>query len=85
MPSVLVPLPGAPGDHQTANARVMADAGAAILVPNDEVSGDRIATLATTVPFDRERLSSMADAAAGLGRRDAAVLVADVVEEHARA
>jgi undecaprenyldiphospho-muramoylpentapeptide beta-N-acetylglucosaminyltransferase len=84
VPSVLVPLPGAPGDHQTANARVVADAGAAILVPNDEVSGDRIATLATTVLLDREGLSSMADAAAGLGRRDAAVLVADVVEEHAR-
>jgi UDP-N-acetylglucosamine--N-acetylmuramyl-(pentapeptide) pyrophosphoryl-undecaprenol N-acetylglucosamine transferase len=62
----------------------MADAGAAILVPNDEISGDRIATLAQTVLFDRQQLGSMADAASGLGRRDAAVLVADLVEEHAR-
>ena len=84
VPSVLVPLPGAPGDHQTANARVMADVGAAVLVPNDEVSGDRIATLAQTVLFDRPRLDAMADAASGLGRRDAAALVADLVEGHAR-
>ncbi len=34
LPSILVPLPGAPGDHQTANARHLADAGAAVLVPD---------------------------------------------------
>jgi UDP-N-acetylglucosamine--N-acetylmuramyl-(pentapeptide) pyrophosphoryl-undecaprenol N-acetylglucosamine transferase len=84
VPSVLVPLPGAPGDHQTANARVMADADAAVLLPNEQVSGDRITELATTLLFDRRRLSSMSEAAAGLGRRDAAALVADLVEANAR-
>ena len=34
VPSVLVPLPGAPGDHQTANARVLERAGAAVLLPD---------------------------------------------------
>ena len=84
VPSVLVPLPGAPGDHQTANARVMADAGAAVLLPNDQVSGTRIAELATTLLHDRGRLSAMSRAAADLGRRDAAALVADLVEANAR-
>ncbi len=84
VPSVLVPLPGAPGDHQTANARVLADAGGAILVPDDEVTAERIVALATTVLLDRDRLADMGRAAATLGRRDAAGLVADLVEEHAR-
>ena len=84
VPSVLVPLPGAPGDHQTANARVMADAGAAVLLPNDQVSGTRIAELATTLLHDRGRLSAMSRAAADIGRRDAAALVADLVEANAR-
>ena len=34
VPSVLVPLPGAPGDHQSANARVLERAGAAVLLPD---------------------------------------------------
>ncbi len=38
LPAVLVPLPGAPNDHQTANARALVDAGAARLVPDAEAS-----------------------------------------------
>ena len=83
VPSVLVPLPGAPGDHQTANARVMADAGGAVLLPDDQVSDDRIVELATTLLLDHERLSAMSDAARSLGRRNAAALVADLVEANA--
>ena len=39
MPSMLVPLPGAPGDHQTRNAEAFAAAGAAIVVPDDRLDG----------------------------------------------
>ncbi len=85
VPSVLVPLPGAPGDHQTANARVMADAGAAVLLPDDQVSAERFTELATGLLHDHAQLASMSRAAVRLGRRDAAALVADLVEEHARA
>jgi len=41
--SVLVPYPHAVDDHQTANARFLADAGAAILVPESELSAERLA------------------------------------------
>ena len=42
VPSVLVPWPGAAGDHQTDNARVMEAAGAAVLVPDAQADGARI-------------------------------------------
>ncbi len=44
VPSILVPLPGAPGDHQTANARVLERAGAAVLLPDDRCDADALAT-----------------------------------------
>ena len=43
MPSVLVPLPGAPGDHQTRNAEVFAAAGRRGVVPDAELDGARLA------------------------------------------
>ncbi len=42
MPAVLVPLPGAPGDHQTGNARTLADAGAAVLLTDADCDGARL-------------------------------------------
>ncbi|HVL27767.1 MAG TPA: undecaprenyldiphospho-muramoylpentapeptide beta-N-acetylglucosaminyltransferase [Acidimicrobiales bacterium] len=84
-PSVLVPLPGAPGDHQTANARVLVEAGGAVLVPDAELDGDRLAAEVDALLADDGRLAAMGSAAAGAGRRDAADQVAALVEEHARA
>ncbi|MGH9130943.1 MAG: UDP-N-acetylglucosamine--N-acetylmuramyl-(pentapeptide) pyrophosphoryl-undecaprenol N-acetylglucosamine transferase [Acidimicrobiales bacterium] len=78
--SVLVPLPGAPHDHQTANARVLADAGAAILVPDPECTGLRLGQELDTLLADPRRLEVMDKAAASLGRPDAADAVARVVE-----
>ena len=43
LPAILVPLPGAPGDHQTVNARRLAAAGAAVVVPDAELDADRLA------------------------------------------
>ncbi len=83
VPSVLVPLPGAPGDHQTANARVLERVGAAVLVPDGELDGPRMAAEVETLLGDPGRLASMAAAAAGAGHRDAADRVAALVEEHA--
>ena len=85
VPSVLVPLPGAPGDHQTLNARMLADAGAAVLVPDSELDGQRLARELEHLIGDRGLLDSMAAAAEGLGRPDAASKVAALAEEHARA
>ena len=82
LPAVLVPLPGAPGDHQTANARVLERAGGAVVVPDGEL-GARLASVVDELLRDPSRLEAMATAAAGQGRRDAAEVVARLVEEHA--
>ena len=84
IPSVLVPLPGAPGDHQTANARALTDVGAAVLVVDGELDGDRLAREVQALTTDGEKLGKMGEAAQKAGHRDAAARVADLVEEHAR-
>jgi UDP-N-acetylglucosamine--N-acetylmuramyl-(pentapeptide) pyrophosphoryl-undecaprenol N-acetylglucosamine transferase len=81
---VLVPLPGAPGDHQTMNARALAGRGAAVLVPDDECSGARLAEVLEPLLADPVRLEAMGQAAHALARPDAAARVADLVERHAR-
>jgi UDP-N-acetylglucosamine--N-acetylmuramyl-(pentapeptide) pyrophosphoryl-undecaprenol N-acetylglucosamine transferase len=83
-PSILVPLPGAPGDHQTANARAMVTAGGAVLVPDADLSTERLIAEVRTVLADPDRLASMSAGAATLARRDAAAAVAALAEEHAR-
>jgi UDP-N-acetylglucosamine--N-acetylmuramyl-(pentapeptide) pyrophosphoryl-undecaprenol N-acetylglucosamine transferase len=84
LPAVLVPLPNAPGDHQTANARVFERAGAAVLVPDGELDGERLVAEVAKLRSDPARLESMGTAASGLARRDAADAVAALVEAHAR-
>jgi len=81
VPSILVPLPGAPGDHQTRNAQAMVDAGAAVLVPDDECDGARLDAVAGELIGDRSRLDAMSAAARTLARPDAAAHLADLVEE----
>src|SRR5690606_2398902 len=71
VPSVLVPLPGAPGDHQTANARVLADAGAAVLVADAALDGERLNKVVDRLLADRPGLGRIASAARRLGRRAA--------------
>jgi UDP-N-acetylglucosamine:LPS N-acetylglucosamine transferase len=84
VPSVLVPLPGAPGDHQTANARVLERAGAAVLVPDADCEPAALGCLLDHLLDDPGRLEAMATAAAATGHRDAAAAGARVVEANAR-
>ena len=84
LPAVLVPLPGAPGDHQTANARHLVDAGGAVMVPDAELDGPRLAAEVEALVADPATLETMATATAGFARRDAAEAVATLVEECAR-
>jgi UDP-N-acetylglucosamine--N-acetylmuramyl-(pentapeptide) pyrophosphoryl-undecaprenol N-acetylglucosamine transferase len=81
VPSVLVPLPGAPADHQTRNAETLARAGAAVMVPDDECDGAHVDELVSPLLHDRARLDAMSTAARALARPDAAARLADLVEE----
>ena len=72
--SVLVPFPHAVDDHQTANARFLADQGAAILLPQVELSPGTLAALLRAL--DRPKLLEMARKARALGKPDAARVVA---------
>jgi len=84
VPSILVPLPGAPGDHQTANARVLSGADAAILIADDACQSSSLAVTLDGMLDDPAKLEAMGRAASSLGRPDAAAAGAAVVESHAR-
>ncbi len=74
--SVLVPFPHAVDDHQTGNARFLADAGGAVLLPQSELTPQRLAALLREM--NRGRLLGMAEKARGCARPDATARVADV-------
>ncbi|HET9072478.1 MAG TPA: undecaprenyldiphospho-muramoylpentapeptide beta-N-acetylglucosaminyltransferase [Acidimicrobiales bacterium] len=84
VPSVLVPLPGSPGDHQGRNARAMAAAGAAVVVDDAALDGERLAAELDRLLGDPARLQRMAAGARTLAVPDAAARVAQLVEAHAR-
>ena len=77
--SVLIPYPHAVDDHQTANARFLADAGATVLVPQSELSPERLAEV--LAGFDRLRLRDMARRARSFARPGAAAAVATACAE----
>lgn len=84
VPAVLVPLPNAPGDHQTANARALADAGAAVVLPDSECTPDRLEQIVGGLLGDREKRERMGAAGVAVARPGAADRVAALLEEHAR-
>jgi len=77
--SLLVPYPHSVDDHQTINARFLADRGAALLIPQGELTAQRLA--AVLGGFTRERLLAMAQAARAAGRPEATRSVAQVCME----
>jgi len=84
VPAILVPLPGAPRDHQTRNAEALVAAGAAIVLPDVECTAERLEAEVGALLCDRDRLASMGAAARALGHPDAAARVAELVETYAR-
>jgi len=83
-PAVLIPYPHAAGDHQTANARVLAEKGAGLLLPQAQLDGERLATLVGDLLGDRQRLLEMAGAARSLGRPEAAGMILEQCRAIAR-
>ena len=75
-PAILVPYPHASADHQTTNARWMADHGAAVVIPDGELTAPRLAQEVARLLGDPGRLTAMARASAALARPHAALDVA---------
>jgi UDP-N-acetylglucosamine--N-acetylmuramyl-(pentapeptide) pyrophosphoryl-undecaprenol N-acetylglucosamine transferase len=84
LPSVLVPYPHATADHQTKNARWAERAGAAVVVPDDELDGPRLAREVAALLGAPQRMAEMANAAAAAARPDAAERIADELLRLAR-
>jgi UDP-N-acetylglucosamine--N-acetylmuramyl-(pentapeptide) pyrophosphoryl-undecaprenol N-acetylglucosamine transferase len=78
-PAVLVPFPAATDDHQRKNAQVLAAAGAAVVVDERELSGDRLADVVTGLVADRAALARMGAAMAAFATPDAAARIVDRV------
>ena len=75
-PAILIPYPHAAGDHQTHNARWMEQAGAAVVIPDAELTPARLAEEVSRLLADPARLDAMAQASARLARPDAAQVIA---------
>jgi UDP-N-acetylglucosamine--N-acetylmuramyl-(pentapeptide) pyrophosphoryl-undecaprenol N-acetylglucosamine transferase len=82
-PSVLVPFPFAAGDHQTRNAEAMQHAGAARLVPDAEMTGQKFFAEVSELTRDPQTLARMAEAARKLARPGAAPRAAEILEQAA--
>jgi UDP-N-acetylglucosamine--N-acetylmuramyl-(pentapeptide) pyrophosphoryl-undecaprenol N-acetylglucosamine transferase len=76
LPSVLIPYPHASGNHQDANARWMADAGAATILTDQDLTAARLRRAVDALADDEPRRTAMAAAAAALARPDAAQSIA---------
>lgn len=83
-PAILIPYPHAAADHQAANARWMEQGGAAVVVPDGELSAARLARETAALLADPQRMRTMAAAARRLARPDAAEVVAQELLEAAR-
>jgi UDP-N-acetylglucosamine--N-acetylmuramyl-(pentapeptide) pyrophosphoryl-undecaprenol N-acetylglucosamine transferase len=80
--SVLVPFPHAVDDHQTGNARFLSEAGAAILLPQKELTPEKLAALLRELT--REKLAAMAEKARALAKPEATRAVAEICMEAAK-
>ncbi len=72
LPSILIPLPSAAADHQTHNARVLARAGAAVLLPQSELTPHRLGEAAERLVSEDGTREAMAKQAKARGKPDAA-------------
>lgn len=84
VPAVMVPLPIATRDHQRANAEVLAGAGGAVVVADEELDGGRLVAELTPLLDDPDLRAKMAEAMAGEARLDAADQVARLILEVCR-
>jgi UDP-N-acetylglucosamine--N-acetylmuramyl-(pentapeptide) pyrophosphoryl-undecaprenol N-acetylglucosamine transferase len=80
LPAVFVPLPHGNGE-QALNAKPVVDAGGGVIVPDEQLSPDKVAELVVPLLTDPRRLAAMSEAASRTGHRDAADVLARMVLE----
>jgi UDP-N-acetylglucosamine--N-acetylmuramyl-(pentapeptide) pyrophosphoryl-undecaprenol N-acetylglucosamine transferase len=85
LPAILIPFPYAIDDHQTANARYFSESGAAVLMPQSELTPERLAERLNAFMLDRETLAAMSQKIYALAKPGAAQSVADICLREARA
>ncbi len=83
-PTVFVPLPGAPGDHQRKNAELLAAAGGAVIVDDEKATIEEVWEPVQRLLKDAPRRDGMRERARAVGQPDAAERVAALVEQVAR-
>jgi UDP-N-acetylglucosamine--N-acetylmuramyl-(pentapeptide) pyrophosphoryl-undecaprenol N-acetylglucosamine transferase len=84
VPSILLPYPYHKDMHQRANAKVLADSGAAVLVEDEKdpkKNAKKMRPIVSELLYDATRRKAMSDAARTLGKPDAADVVARIVAE----
>ncbi|MBX3266745.1 MAG: undecaprenyldiphospho-muramoylpentapeptide beta-N-acetylglucosaminyltransferase [Acidobacteria bacterium] len=79
--SIMIPLPTAADDHQRKNAEALEEGGAAKVLLQADLNGEKLAELIRTTIDDAEKLSAMEAAAKAMGRADAAERTADLIEQ----
>ena len=84
VPSILVPLPGAPGDHQTKNAESLVEDGSAMIIPDNECDSERLSKEIKGILLDRKRLSDMTNAKPGMPNKNAAESIAALLIKEAK-
>jgi len=80
-PAILIPYPFAADDHQRTNAEVLVERGAAELIPNVQLNGQRLASSVLALAHDRVRLANMGNAVRQLAVPNAALRVVEVCRQ----
>lgn len=81
LPAILVPFPHAVDDHQTANAKQLADTGGAVILQQNDMTPEALATVLRELPLDRTALQQKAGAARGVAKTRATIDIADIICE----
>jgi UDP-N-acetylglucosamine--N-acetylmuramyl-(pentapeptide) pyrophosphoryl-undecaprenol N-acetylglucosamine transferase len=82
LPGILIPFPYAADDHQTRNAEIFVNAGAAILVKESDIAGDVLARHISDLIRDTQKLQRMSEISARLSPKNAAEIVAATMEKY---
>ncbi len=81
IPAVLIPWPGAAGDHQTYNAGMLEKAYAAVTVKDDELNAGRLGDILTELMTDDEKRRMLSANCRKLGRKDGAAAIVELLQE----